>query len=275
MQCRRCEELLFESSERPLEPTRRAAVDSHLAECPTCSALARTLQPAAAHDAAADADFTAAVLELTTAVAPVERAQRQLDRDLPALATLAPDDEFVADVMAATVEIDRRRFLRRAAAAWAGLVQRPRFALEGAYLGSIAAFLLVGMPWSPLAGVPEKVLSDLREEGQVARSAVVEGAQQFTRYSRVTLTRAGDEFGSRIERVLPDGLPLISDATEAPRWREVALEWLDSLIESIVDLGSWLVGPWVPSGVYETAPPSPAIEPDNEESRHDRSSHSA
>ena len=47
MRCRRCEELLFEGSERPLDEVRRAAVDSHLADCPTCSALADTLRPSA------------------------------------------------------------------------------------------------------------------------------------------------------------------------------------------------------------------------------------
>lgn len=80
--------------------------------------------------------------------------------DLPALAELRPDERFVLDVLARTVPRRRRaaRRFARLVAGWRALVQRPRFAWEGAYLGMIILVLLFAIPTSPLAGVPQRAL---------------------------------------------------------------------------------------------------------------------
>ena len=111
--------------------------------------------------------------------------------DLPLLAELTPDAGFVEEVLAGTRQ--RRpptlSWAARLAGAWVGLLQRPRFAWEGAYIGTFLFVLLFGIPSSPLAGVPRKALdlfqletgpqlpeSFRQIEGKV--SSTVEEAQQ-------------------------------------------------------------------------------------------------
>ena len=84
-----------------------------------------------------------------------------LEEELPRLADVSPGDGFVAEVLAATVPASRRlrRRFGRLIAGIASLTSRPRFALEGAYVGMALLLLVFGFPGSPLAGVPRQVLS--------------------------------------------------------------------------------------------------------------------
>jgi len=112
-------------------------------------------------------------------------ALARMTADLPALAELQPDEQFIADVLARTTRRERATigwasrlaaFTQRLAAGWQNLVRRPRFAFEGAYLGAIILVLLFGIPTSPLAGVPQRALDlvrvnpidELREAGEEA-----------------------------------------------------------------------------------------------------------
>ena len=120
MDCTRCEELLFERVEGSLGPVRDAELQAHLASCSRCAELHSALLSS---PAGPDADFTAEVLQRTSRADARQRVWRQLDRDLPALATRMPDADFVADVMAATVEADRRRLGYRLRSFWQRLLQ--------------------------------------------------------------------------------------------------------------------------------------------------------
>jgi hypothetical protein len=254
MQCDRFEELLFEKLEGDLDRETTVLLDAHAAGCQRCHDLAALL--AAEASTVAD-DFTASILALTTARAPIERALRQLDLDLPALASMVPDDDFVADVMSLTIEADRGRLHRRLATFWNGLVARPRFALEGAYLGAMAGFLLVGTPWSPLAGVPEQVIGELRNRETIVRATVTEGAARIGEISTVTWSRAGDLINhgviGRDAAIAPGAthaneseVHLPAEALAAVPWTAVAAEWLDAAwVGAIVPSARWLVSPWL------------------------------
>jgi hypothetical protein len=119
--------------------------------------------------------------------AGLARALLRLQADLPMLAERLPDDRFLADVLARTTlrgwAAPRRA--ARLAEGWRRLVQRPRFAFEGAYLGSIFLLMLFGIPASPLAGVPQRAL-DLARVNPVAE-----------------LRAVGDDVAPRIQAAVP------------------------------------------------------------------------
>lgn len=81
--------------------------------------------------------------------------------DLASLSELMPDAHFLDDVLAATSASAPAvpGFLDRLTATWNGLLQRPRFAWEAAWVGTAILLLLVGMPQSPLRGVPQNALA--------------------------------------------------------------------------------------------------------------------
>jgi hypothetical protein len=118
-----------------LDRTDSELAGMHLASCPDCAALCRALA--------------------------------RLDLDLPALADLEPDSGFVGDVLASTVEArPARRIERMLRSLW----QRPRIALEGAYVGAFIFALIFVTPASPLAGVPRRAI-ELAKVNPVAELA--------------------------------------------------------------------------------------------------------
>jgi len=253
MECTRFEELLFERLEGSLEEARCEELASHATGCARCSALDALLAGQADATSAGGLlvpdDLTSSILALTSEREPLQRALRQLDLDLPAMASMVPDDDFVADVMTATVEADRQRFWYRAREFWHGLAQRPRFALEGAYLGGIAIFLLVGLPGSPLAGVPDQILRELRNEDSVVRTSLSDGASRVTEFSQATWTRAG----SLANTAIANGLPNATDLTKSTSW----------IVESAKALGNWWLNTfsaaleWLQNAWLNTVRPAP------------------
>ncbi len=266
MQCTRFEELLFETLEGRLDEPTVGRLRAHGAGCARCAELEALLTGETALEP--PADLTASILAQTIGPeAPLQRAMRQLDLDLPMLAEMEPDERFLEDVMAATVEADRNRFWARAAAFWQTLVQRPRFALEGAYLGSIAMFLLVGLPGSPLAGVPEQVLVQLRDESGTVRTTVRAGAERVSDVGQVTWSRAGDVFAY----VLPadsDGTATASAVVRS--WRERTARLLQNIWRyTLGPAFEWIRGAWLNTFSRATETPLP------ETTTNDRNSHSA
>lgn len=123
-------------------------------------------------------------------------ALARMTTDLPVLAELQPDERLLADVLARTTR--RVKFTigwaARLMEGWQRLVQRPRLAFEGGYLGLIIMVLLFGIPTSPLAGVPQRALG-------LVRSNPVAG-----------LRDAGEEVAPRIR------------ITVRPQWKEKGAE---------------------------------------------------
>ncbi len=241
MECTRFEELLFERLEGVLDESGCEDLTAHAGKCSRCQELESMLTSPARAVEVPD-DLTASVLALTSEREPLQRALRQLDLDLPAMVSITPDESFVADVMTATVEADKQRFWFRAREFWNGLAQRPRFALEGAYLGGIAIFLLVGLPGSPLAGVSDQVLNELRDENSVVRTSLSESASRVTEFSQASWTRAGHLASTAIA----NGLPGAPDLTQSTSWlvevaKAVGNWWLDTFSAAI----EWLQDAWL------------------------------
>lgn len=221
MDCTRCEELLLEKAEGRLEPAGLSRVEGHLAACPRCRQLACLLEDEANGTLAVPVGLAEGVLARTIDRDGIACALHRLARELPELASVDVDERFTAEVMAATARAQRRRPAQRAAALWRALVQRPRFALEGAYVFGVAAFLLVGLPGAPLAAVPRNAIERL----DTTISAVATEAEAL---AAATIAPAGRWAGARL----------------AAAWEPVsrpALAWLRKL---------WPDGPVEP-------PPSP------------------
>ena len=103
-----------------------------------------------------DAELLALHLERCGPCAELSLALDRLAVDLPALAEVRPDRRFAWEVLARTARRPSQGLdtpLRRPAAVWQRLVVRPRFAAEGAYLGSLLIAAVVSMSGATVAGV--------------------------------------------------------------------------------------------------------------------------
>lgn len=115
----------------------------HLAHCPRCAALARALSALAS--------------------------------DLPAMAELAPGSGFVQGVLAASLPpaVRLRRWRRES---WPQWVRRPRFALELAYAMTVFFVVLLSIPGTPLAAMPQRALELTRTSPLAALEQPVRAA---------------------------------------------------------------------------------------------------
>lgn len=217
MDCREFEERLFERTEHELPAGVVAELRTHASGCDRCREFEAALSAVAP-----PADLTAAVLAATAGAAcervrdlicerldlgsgerddlrqmhlrscadcrTIERVLTALALDLPELADLPTDATFLADVIAASTAAPRPRPRPHAApAAWLGaLWMRPRIALEGAYVGTLAIALVFGPSASAFTELPAQVIREVR-----AQSAVVERvvADQIVEISTAATTR--------------------------------------------------------------------------------------
>lgn len=168
-QCRRCAELLHSFDLRDKEVESLVLDVLRHTTGDTCAVahdrLCETVDAAGSPDAALRSH-----LEACGDCAALYGALRVLPRDLAALAWLEPDADFVADVLARTSE-------RPTPARWLqALLMRPRLALEGAYLATALAALLLGPSVTALARTPQQAVAQFREirvqGGQVAGAAL-------------------------------------------------------------------------------------------------------
>ncbi len=271
MECTRFEELLFERLEGSLDEARSEELTAHATACDRCGDLENLLtSPAQAGTGGAVVpdDLAESVLALTSAREPLQRALRQLDLDLPAMASMVPDDDFVADVMAATTVADKQRFWYRAREFWHGLAQRPRFALEGAYLGAVTVVLLVGMPWSPFADMREQVLTELRGQDSIVRTTLAEGTSRIGRISTVTWSRASEIMSGEVE--LPELALHPTIARPLAAWRDRVAGWFAAVWTSVFKpTFDWIVGPWTTNaGDLSSDAPAPPELSDEDNNEH-------
>lgn len=197
MDCREFIDLLEELlAERLPEESRRAALE-HAQGCARCSELvmaaddppfdlagsilrrtsgstcrsARELLCGELDGEIAQVDSELLMIHLGSCAecAALSRRLAALARDLPMLAEIAPDDLFLGDVLARTLppQSSAGRWAARLAAGIQQLLRRPRFAMEGAYVGTLLLVLVLGPQSTLLAQIPRKAL-DLADVGAVA-----------------------------------------------------------------------------------------------------------
>ncbi len=111
-----------------------------------------------------DADLVRMHLDGCTGCAGISGALSRLAIDLPELAWRQPDESLVEGVLSRTSRRAAWRPGRAVALAWDRWMRRPRFAWEGAYIGTVFLMLVFGIPDAPLAGVPRRALELVRAE---------------------------------------------------------------------------------------------------------------
>jgi anti-sigma factor RsiW len=131
----------------------------HVSHCTDCEALAAVMRTMAVDlptlaEITPDANFADDVLAATA-----DRLPDWVDSALAAFAEVEPDARFLDDVMTATAhKTPALSWTARLEEWFAGLLQRPRIAWEGAYVATMFLVLLIMFPGSPLAGVSQKAL---------------------------------------------------------------------------------------------------------------------
>lgn len=148
-QCERALELLCDLVDETLEEPDAGLVAIHLEHCRECRSCAKALA--------------------------------RLGEQLPFEAELPPDDRWVHDVLTRTSRSRRRRIAAwrgQLAAGWRRTLARPRFAVEGAYLGSLVLTVAIASTGSPLSGLPGGTVSAAR--GEMARWAAAPRASAAT-----------------------------------------------------------------------------------------------
>ncbi|HJO03997.1 MAG TPA: zf-HC2 domain-containing protein [Acidobacteriota bacterium] len=274
MDCPRFEAALIEQLEGALSPVDRETMRAHVADCEAC----RALQTVVIEDGTSivePADLTSSILAVTSGpvcarvqelsseragatlsevdealdlhlgccpqCSALARALERLRLELPRLVESEPEDGFVDGVLAVTTHAPQRR------SPWERFARRPRLALEGAYAGTLALFLVVGFPGAPLGEVAPRLLSELGRQRIEVQHAVANGASWLHSAGRRTLTETAQRFAAHADICEPRGIPRehLSDITEC--WRRageerIATSWrvhVKPVIDSIDSLRRW------------------------------------
>lgn len=144
---------LLDPDSRPPDWRSRPAVAGHLRACDACREFVDAFaEGERAWLAEPDEGLADAVIARTAGVEAVVR-------DLPALGNLDPGPGFAERVLAATARRPHAPGWRtKLAASWWGMVRRPRFAWEAAYVATVCWVLFFGNP----VGALERSASSLR-----------------------------------------------------------------------------------------------------------------
>jgi predicted anti-sigma-YlaC factor YlaD len=183
MNCRELEERLERLVAGELPEAERRHCAEHLTDCSECrelEVLARLAEPpidmvhevlertavgacTAAHEllcdrtdghlTGVDSELVEGHLQGCAECRELASALEALAIDLPQLANLSPGEAFLGAVMRRTLpwRVLMRRWWARA---WPRWVQRPRFAMEAAYVATLVLVLIFATPGSPLEAMP-------------------------------------------------------------------------------------------------------------------------
>jgi hypothetical protein len=194
----------------------------------------------------------------------IARTIERLHIDLPAMAEMEPDADFVSSVMAATVGDASAVRARAANAAHSGstvavepwraktladdwrdlaarwpliarvhafverLSQRPRLAFEGAFVGTLAFVLVIGMPSAGVAELPSRLMAGVRQERLEVQNAVAENWGRATEAGLAVLSSSTSRLGDRLSEYVELG----SDTAEVgSRLTEFLGSWRQASIE--------------------------------------------
>ena len=165
--CERCRDLLERSVAASLSADEAEALTGGIMERTSGSPCEFAGELIGDRDAEeTDGLLLAAHLEHCGECAALAAALAWADSLLPTMAELDPGSAFTAAVLAATtgdlaaaVQADPIERLRTR---WRGMLRRPRFSLEGAYVATLVIVLIFGTPISPAKQAPPRALDALR-----------------------------------------------------------------------------------------------------------------
>jgi hypothetical protein len=239
MTCEQVSDILDDLLDSGLSQEARAAAEAHLRECDRCRGLQQILRQA--REALASApegspDLVEAVLARTTGPAcgaareglaagwgsapegldgdlvrlhvthcvpcrQVGLVLAQLAVDLPRMAEVDPGPAFAAQAVRRAIRVPRRSRLFDLRPFLESLLRRPRFAWEVAYVAAFVLFFLVGLPGSPLAGMPGQALAVVRANPVQAAAAAIHPVVQTARArAEAVWGAAWDVTGGRVLR---------------------------------------------------------------------------
>jgi predicted anti-sigma-YlaC factor YlaD len=238
MECREFIDLLEELlAERLPEESRRAALE-HAQECARCSELVMAADDPSFDLAGSilrrtsgstcrsarrllcdeldgeieriDSELLMFHLDGCTECAALSRSLAALASDLPMLSEIAPDDRFLGEVLARTLpaQSPAGRWASRLALGMQQLLRRPRFAMEGAYIGTLVLLLIFGAQSALLAQIPRRAL-ELTDVGAVVELTEPVAQLQTTVTSRASfvwetavmeITRLSDATAETVKR---------------------------------------------------------------------------
>jgi hypothetical protein len=202
--------------------------------------------------------------------ATVSAALERLHFELPAMAEMTPDANFVDSVLAVTVgaavpaasdtpagAAAATGIPSRAAAvadAWGSdrppfdwsdwvqrlplaarvsdflerLSQRPRLAFEGAFVGTLAFVLVLGMPAAGVAELPSRLLAEVRQERVQVQNAVAENLSRATEAGREAWTASKGRLEERFGEYLDFGASTSEVESRIKgflgRWQQAGIE---------------------------------------------------
>jgi len=199
--CERSAPRLAELVDGSLEPGDRALILGHVDGCANCRGLVATL----------------AALAI----------------ELPRLAHVRPDEDFVNDVLRRTlpVHVQLRRWWKRT---WPRWLRRPRFATEAAYVGLLVLVLVFATPGSPLEAVPRRALALPQQAVAAARQpASLDGVLADSLRTRVAAVREKAADDPKVEAVagwIAAGAQVVAQADERVESasKSVATFWRDA-----------------------------------------------
>jgi len=194
-------------------------------------------------------------LESCAECARLAGALERLQRELPAMAEMELDPGFVGDVMAATVgasvpagaappegaatpalhlvtrpAFDWRSWVQdlplaaRVSTFFETLAQRPRLAFEGAFVGSLAFILVLGLPAAGVAELPSRLMAEVRQERLEVQSTVAENLGRAADAGLSVWATSTARLGE-IVSVRPDPAGTRSRLADMfGRWRQASVE---------------------------------------------------
>jgi len=239
-------------------------------------------------------------LESCAECARVAGALERLQRELPAMAEMQPDPGFVGDVLAATVgaaaaegaagpagvvaaagvaapglhlvsrpSFDWREWVQglplaaRVSTFFERLGQRPRLAFEGAFVGSLALMLVIGMPSAGVAELPSRLMAEVRLARLEVPSGVTENFERVAEVGRAAWSASTDRLGERWGEYIdirPDRAALRSQLADIfGSWRQASIEiatdlWEGEFSAAIARIWRLWTAPWRGDGTEEGSP---------------------
>ena len=143
------------------------------------------------------------------------------------------------------------------------LAQRPRLAFEGAFVGTLAFVLVIGVPTAGVADLPSLLVAEVRQERLEVQSAIAENFERATEAGRTVWSSSKDRLGERLGAYVdfrPDTAGTRSRLADMlGRWRQAGVEvathlWEGDFSAAFARIWHLWTAPWRGDGSEEGGP---------------------